>query len=305
MLKIIMTKGLPASGKTSWANEYVKSHPEFVIICKDDFRNSVLKENNVSWSKEVESTILIPYWIKLIETNLTMGNSVISADTNLALRNENILKSLAEKYNAELTVISFLDVPIETCIARDSIRPKDTLVGEKKIRQQYKNHILPQLRKKSLEKEINICEKYNKIFNWNIKTILCDIDGTIALMQNRSPFEWQKVYQDLPVNQVLDILKSLQKTGLYEVVFLSGRDDECMELTKQWLKNVAKIEYSNLYMRKNKDLRADTIVKEEIYNQYLSDKNIAFVIDDRTQVVKMWHKLGLFVLDVNQSGLDF
>ena len=37
-LKLILTKGLPASGKTTWAKEYIQKYPETANLCKDDLR---------------------------------------------------------------------------------------------------------------------------------------------------------------------------------------------------------------------------------------------------------------------------
>lgn len=303
-MKIIMTIGLPASGKSTWAREFVKENNNFVIISKDNFRDEILLQNGKKWSKENEDLYVLPHWIKLINDTLKSGKSVISEDTNLAKRNRQILKELSIKNKVELEEKSFLNVPIEVCIDRDSKREAKFKVGEKRITQMYKNHILTELRKISHEKLSKTCESYNN--SGKKKTILCDIDGTVALIGDRSPFEWQKVDLDKPINQVLDVLKALQKAMNYKLVFVSGRDEECREKTETWLKEVAQISFEALYMRKNKDYRGDFLVKEEIYHTILKNKyNIAFVIDDRPQVVKVWKQLGLFVFDVNQSGLEF
>jgi hypothetical protein len=47
-------------------------------------------------------------------------------------------------------------------------------------------------------------------------------------------------------------------------------------------------------MRGNDDNRCDSIVKEEIYNEYIKDKyNVLAVFDDRDRVVDMWRRIGL------------
>jgi hypothetical protein len=52
-------------------------------------------------------------------------------------------------------------------------------------------------------------------------------------------------------------------------------------------------------MRKSGDLRKDSIVKQEIYEQFiLNQYNTAFVLDDRDQVVRVWRDLGLTCLQV-------
>lgn len=303
--RIIVTRGLPASGKTSWANNFVKENPEFIIISKDDFRNDVLKEHNVKWSNDNERKYVRPYWITLMEQVLDNGGSFISCDLNLSKVNINALKDTAKKYNIQLEYKDFFNVSLETCIARDSIREEDKKVGENKIRRIYKSSILPKLRHQSRERENQTIAKYNVSKNQEKQYIVCDIDGTIAMMGDRSPFDWQKVGMDTPIQPVIDVLKNFTEKGV-NVIFVSGRDEECRGITETWLKDIAKVEYVDLIMRPNKDYRPDYEVKKEIYENHLKDKvNILFVFDDRPQVVKMWRELGFFVFDVNQSGLDF
>ena len=303
--RLIMTLGLSGSGKSTWAKEFAKEN-NFKIIERDLFREQILKQFKLNWSRENEDKIIIPHWVHLIETTLKTNN-VIVADTNLSRKARNILKHIAEKNKIQLEVKSFLDVPIEVCIDRDLRREEKFKIGEKKIRKRYKDFVLPILREQQHFKFNDISENYEKSkLNKETKYIICDIDGTVANMLDRDPFAWNKVGSDKPIHQVIDMLKSFQKAMGYKVIFVSGRDAICREETNLWLKEVAKVEFEDLFMRPEKDHRPDFEIKKEIYENHLKDKiNIAFVIDDRPQVVKVWRDLGLFVFDVNQSGLDF
>jgi predicted kinase len=60
---------------------------------------------------------------------------VIIDDTNLAPSVLNDWRDLAIRLGARFEVHSFLDVPIETCIARDAARREHERVGEDKIRE--------------------------------------------------------------------------------------------------------------------------------------------------------------------------
>ena len=56
-------------------------------------------------------------------------------------------------------------------------------------------------------------------------------------------------------------------------------------------------------MRKDNDNRSDTIIKREIFDEFIRDKYMPmFVIDDRPCVVEMWVSMGLFVFNVNQDA---
>jgi hypothetical protein len=90
-----------------------------------------------------------------------------------------------------------------------------------------------------------------------------------------------------------------------QVIFLSGRDGRCRDVTERWLKErvnifpvTPKAELPDgylLYMRDAGDSRADYIVKTELFDKHIRDKwNVTMVLDDREQVVYgTWSKLGL------------
>ena len=129
------------------------------------------------------------------------------------------------------------------------------------------------------------------------KAIIVDIDGTIATMAGRSPYDYTRVSEDMPNEDIISIV-NLHKQAGYRVIIVSGRDDSCRNDTEKWLKNHS-VPYDELYMRKNGDRRKDNQVKLEIFNNYIRPfYNIKFVLDDRNQVVEMWRKLGLRTLQL-------
>jgi hypothetical protein len=87
---------------------------------------------------------------------------------------------------------------------------------------------------------------------------------------------------------------------------MSGREDLVRGATEAWLDRHG-LPWEALYMRAAGDHRKDSVVKRELFDAHVAGRyNVAFVIDDRPQVVRMWREeLGLFVFDVNQTGEDF
>lgn len=125
------------------------------------------------------------------------------------------------------------------------------------------------------------------------KAIIVDIDGTIAHMHNRGPFDWKRVGEDHFDTLVGSIVEHFVIKG-YEVIFLSGRDEICRTQTEEWLEKNFSFFVHNLLMRTNKDYRKDSIVKQEIFfRDIASNYNVHAVIDDRPQVVRMWHEIGI------------
>jgi hypothetical protein len=131
------------------------------------------------------------------------------------------------------------------------------------------------------------------------KAIIVDVDGTLADMRGvRSPFEWDKVLQDKPHLDVIDLVKDLASLKKYKIIITTGRDGSCMQDTVKWLDKY-KIPFDDFYMRPEGDFRKDNIIKSEIYMDFIRPKyDVKFVVDDRNQVVDMWRSLGLRVLQV-------
>jgi len=145
-------------------------------------------------------------------------------------------------------------------------------------------------------------QKNNMIDLGNLpKAIIVDIDGTLAYMINRTPFEYHKAITDGVHYDVLDVVKKYKEDDC-EIILLSGRDGGCRDVTLEWIMT-NDIPYDELCMRTHKDNRPDDIVKEELYNQYVRDKyNVLFVLDDRNRVVDMWRKIGLRCFQVAEGN---
>lgn len=130
-----------------------------------------------------------------------------------------------------------------------------------------------------------------------MRAIIVDIDGTLALKGHRSPFDWMRVGED-SVNEPIKWLVRSFKPNVAIIIF-SGRDSICRDITEKWLGENG-IPWNALYMRPEGDMRKDSIVKKELYDQYVKDNyEVIFVLDDRNQVVDMWrNELGLTCLQV-------
>lgn len=146
--------------------------------------------------------------------------------------------------------------------------------------------------------------------NYRISAIICDLDGTIALNNgHRSPYDFSKVLDDEINEPIRTILEAICKETYYDIIYVSGRDDSCKEDTLKWLdKNDLPIFYDEyglplLFMRKTGDNRKDSIVKEEIYREFIEPYFIIkFCLDDRNQVVEMWRSIGLVCLQVAEGN---
>lgn len=280
-MKVLILKGLPASGKSTFAKDLVDKKPGvYKRINKDDLRAML---DNGRWNKENEEFI-IKVRNELIDLSLHEGVSPIIDDTNFSKKHEVVIREIASRHKAEVEV-KYFDVPLLECIVRDKKRDKP--VGEKVIREMYERYLADKAEHESL------------VYNPELPDcVICDIDGTLAKMVNRGPFEWTRVGEDELVEPIAMLLKQIQKQNKIRTIIFSGRSDVCYDDTVKWL-NDHEVWYDDVFMRKLEDNRKDNIVKQEMYEAHIKGKyNVLWVIDDRNQVVQMWRSLGLTCLQV-------
>lgn len=277
-----MTKGLPASGKTTWTKELLKSEPgKWKRVNKDDLRAML---DNSQWSKQNEKFI-ISSRDTLIHISLNDGYSVIVDDTNLHPKHEIDLKKIAEDHAVTFEIKDFSEVSLNECLRRDKLRVN--AVGEKVIMRMYNQYLKPKII--PAIRDANLPD-----------AIICDLDGTLALFGDANPYD--RDFTKDKVNEVVrGILLSCAKPQI-GVIFVSGRKDKFKEQTEQWLHKVWGPNYT-LFMRKTapegEQEPRDVVVKKEIYENEIKGKyNVVFVLDDRNQVVEMWRSQGLVVLQV-------
>ncbi len=58
-VKIIITRGIPGSGKTTWAKNFVKNNPNYIRISRDDLRSILIGKWDWSIEDVVKSLRLI------------------------------------------------------------------------------------------------------------------------------------------------------------------------------------------------------------------------------------------------------
>lgn len=281
--RIILTKGLPASGKTTFAKAIIDKEPgKWKRINKDDLRSMI---DNGTWSRKNEEFI-IECRDFLIDLALAEGYNVVVDDTNLHPKHWNSLKekikNLPIGLDVELELKDFTDVPLEECIKRDQKR--SNYVGEKVIRQMYNQFLKPKPIQQTYDPKLP-------------EAIICDLDGTLALFDG-NPYE-----RDFTKDRVNEpVRKIISQFAPSQVLFVSGRNSKFRKQTMEWLLNNG-IAVKELWMPRGvTDNRKDVIIKKEIYEAEIKGKyNILFVLDDRNQVVDFWRSQGLTVFQVAEG----
>ncbi len=307
MKKIIITIGISGSGKSTWAKEFCRENPDFIRINRDDIRKSMLSVSLNEYHKwnndekyRIEKLVSLQHNQLLINA-LKDGWKVVLDNTHLRASAINeYRKLLTEHFEAFEMEYKVFETPLEDCLKNDQNRAD--VVGETVILEQVeKLKILRKINRFETEKHIR--ESFLATQNKDLPTcILVDIDGTVAKMNGRYAFDWDRVGEDLPKEDIIKLVKTLKDAG-NTIIFFSGRDEISRNLSREWICEYFKWKPTDfqLFMRKNKDQRKDSDVKFDLYNEYIRDNYfVELVIDDRQQVVDMWRrKLGLTCLQVD------
>jgi predicted kinase len=289
MKTILILRGLPASGKTTYAKNILAENPHaWKRLNKDELRamldNSAHSYPNEKFVENVRDMMLVEA--------LKAGKHVVIDDTNLSERPIARIRQIVDNYcneTGEKVQIQFKDMEttLEESLERDKTREKK--VGEAVIMKMYKQHILKDERGPHYQEQDDTLPP----------VIICDIDGTLAIINDRSPFDASKCEQDLINTPIAEIVKTYHQLGV-KIILMSGRDENFRSPTTNWL-SYNKIPYDELFMRKAGDQRKDSIVKKELFEAEIKGKYfVKFVLDDRNQVVDLWRlDLGLPCLQVN------
>lgn len=285
-MKLIMLRGLPASGKSTKAEELIAGGGEFYRVNRDLLRK-MLHNNIFTHQRE---KITIDTQTLIVAALLAEGKNVIVDDTNLGEKHETIWRGVAEAYNAKFEIIDMMEtVTYEECLDRNHVRENRVPDGV-------------------IE---NMALQYG--YTAATKILVCDIDGTVADLSHRLQYakgdtkDWKKFFsllsEDTARMDVYNSARLFAEENDAALVFVSARPEDYREETEQWLRDNG-MNYDNLLMRRKGDKRQDTDVKSDIYNRYLKQYEIVRVYDDRPSVIRMWREKGLLVEDVG-NGEEF
>lgn len=309
MKKVLILTGLSGSGKSTFARQFCAESPNWLRVNRDDLRRSLLPvslpEYWQTWPDHEKNRIenLVNELQKTaILDGLARGWHILIDNTNLKLSYLNDFRKLLTGHFDEVEIrYVLIDTPVDECIRRDENRTDS--VGKAVIQKQAEQLAIMKKNFKFRTETLKRNPVFQRIQDKTLpRCVLVDIDGTVAAMGNRSPFDWHKVGVDTPKWPIINLVKALRASG-YAIVFFSGRDSVCRDETTTWLSQYFDWQESEyeLFMRSERDNRKDAIIKQELFEKHIVGRYyVELVVDDRQQVVDMWRRtLGLTCVQVD------
>lgn len=244
-----------------------------------------------AWSGKREQ-VVIDCEKAIVEVLAQHGLNSIIDDTNLQQRHRDMWSNFAVDHAMQFSVTK-VNADFETCVLRDMKR--DRGVGRPVIER---------------------LAAQGGLIEWGDKPIvIVDVDGTIADGSHRHHLvkgekkDWPAYFalcgKDVPIEFVIRWVAELGKD--HTICLVSGRPDTWWPETRLWLQTaIGKhyFRYDHIFMRGGGDKRPDTDVKMDIL-KLLPREKIAFAIDDRPRVVRMWREQGIRVIPVQGDCEDF
>ena len=284
MAKLKILRGIPASGKTTYARLEVKDSGNSGRVNRDDLRAMLFDS---VWSGKRESVVV--ECEKAIAKVLLANKMVpIIDDTNLTNRHKDMWVGFAKEQGIAFETVD-CNQSLEVCVQRDHGREKP--VGLAVI---HRMALFAGL--------INFGDK---------KIVICDIDGTLADGTERQHYldgprkDWNRYFSEIandkPVELVVKWLSEWKKT--HTICIVSGRPDTYQNPTICWLEKYG-IQYDYLFMRPGSSTIPDTEIKKNILD-HMPKHLIECVLDDRPNVVRLWRSQGLKVYPVRGQCPEF
>ena len=136
--KLYITKGIPASGKSTWARNKAKEEPNTVIVNRDSIRTMLKGEYKLFPFGSKMEKLVTDIEQEAIYYTLNRGYNCIVDSTGF-MWNEFDTTYNKNTHDCEVEIIDFTHVPLEVCIERDNNR--EISVGEEVIRKFYNKYL--------------------------------------------------------------------------------------------------------------------------------------------------------------------
>lgn len=299
--EFILTRGVPASGKSTWAKQWVVAAPNRVRINRDDIREELFgKEYHGNQTGKAEIRVT-EHEYERIQRALRENKSVVSDNMHMNPRFLKAYHNMAKEAGLKL---QHRDFPIskEEAFRRNAARER--VVPEHVIEKIYEEHVGPNGEFHYFDgdytpREFVAPEKPGQM------AYGFDLDGTLSDTRRITHYVKRPKHRDFdmfhrasfftpPNPEVLQILRDAKAAG-FAVLGTTARGEAYRAVTELWMHNNG-FEVDNLFMREHGDSRSDYEVKTEMLETKIKPYyDLVHQVDDNVAAVKAFREGGIHV----------
>lgn len=284
--RLTVLQGLPASGKSSAARKAQAATPGRVAVINNDGLSEQL--TGVSYADNIKRMAKLLSRVRrtmIVEALKTPEITLIIIDnTNL---NSDLLeeyKRLAEAFGVEFVVEdSFLSVPVDECIRRDSLRVHP--VGEEVILRMSKAAktrgrvpgFMPGYVSAESKQELP-------------KAIIIDLDPVLRWLRNATVQDWANIYRRKLPSPAIELVKVFKEAGMH-VIGVTSLSEQYAPEANVWV-NLHVIPGMQLHMHSLSDSNRSMMSKHSAYyNDIKPFYDVVGVIGEKEEVVHVWKNI--------------
>lgn len=307
--QIILTRGIQGSGKSTWAESWVKESPNDRIRLNWDHLRNMFGDYWVD--KRERLSVLGDMTEAFLKSPMEHGWNIVVDNMNLSESRWKYYQTRIDaynnthtKYNYELVFKDFFNVTLEECLRRNAMRSNP--VRESVIKQTYRQY--RQLIATSLNQQyVNSLKPLDETKQ---NCIVVDMDATLCFNLSGRPFfgpgTAEGIKDDVPCPQTLHLVQRYIDDESVKVIILTGREDtpEIRMATEDWLKAHLIGDVDMILMRPPHSNSKGPECKLDLYTTFVEPQyNVLFVLEDSSKVVKMWRDNGIVCLQVNDGTM--
>jgi predicted kinase len=297
MTEIILTRGLPGSGKSTYAREWLAADPDKrFTVSRDDLRMKLFGEWYPTENRKEKEAKVTQMQHALIRKALSEGKAVMIDDTNLNPRVFSTFGKLAREHSVPMKAMDF-PIDVEEAVRRQIGRDKPVPAGS--VRKMATDYLGPNGEFHLFPGTVEL--KPFKAPAEKVPTIAFDADGTLVDVSGLTHLVRGK-YKDFdrfhrgslwspPNEDVVALAKEAAEKG-FKVIVVTAREEPYREVTQAWL-DANEVPYENIFMRPEKDWRPDHIVKNEMFENISQHYDVVHFVDDREDIARVWESYGI------------
>lgn len=133
MKKLVILRGLPGSGKSTFINNHdLATYTISMDAIRLMFSSPIKNENGKTVVSQSYNSRVYEIFIEMFKERMSNGSFTVVDNTNMNNKSIKTLVEIAKENNFDICIVDFTSVPIDECISRDKNRK--FYVGESVIR---------------------------------------------------------------------------------------------------------------------------------------------------------------------------